>query len=249
MSDLTAGLASVGLCTGDTVLAHSSLRSFGYVEGGAATVIEALLETVGNSGTVVMPAFSWDNFHDKHGTTFDVRNTPSESGRITEEFRRREDALRSSHLCHSVAAIGRHAADITRETASAYGEGSAFSVLLQLNAWNLFLGVSLACCTALHLVEERLRVPYRAYRDFADCTVIHADGRRSPATAVEYLRQPGYRNDFGRMIDIIGEQGVLRRTTVGSATVTNVRLRQVVHIAQRSLSANPELLLATERSC
>ena len=44
--DLIAdGLQSLGLKRGDIVIVHSSLSSFGYVEGGADTVIVALLET------------------------------------------------------------------------------------------------------------------------------------------------------------------------------------------------------------
>lgn len=38
------GLAEVGLGGGEVVLVHSSLSAFAHVEGGADTVIEALLE-------------------------------------------------------------------------------------------------------------------------------------------------------------------------------------------------------------
>ncbi len=45
--DIKKGLTSVGLNHGNVVLVHSSLSSFGYVEGGADAVIDALLEIVG----------------------------------------------------------------------------------------------------------------------------------------------------------------------------------------------------------
>ncbi len=35
---------------------HSSLNSFGNVEGGAGAVIEALKEAVGADGSILMPA-------------------------------------------------------------------------------------------------------------------------------------------------------------------------------------------------
>ena len=56
--NIIKGLTSVGLNQGNVVLVHSSLSSFGYVEGGADAVIDALLETVGPAGTVVVPTFS-----------------------------------------------------------------------------------------------------------------------------------------------------------------------------------------------
>ena len=40
--DIKAGLLWLGLKKGDTVGVHSSLNSFGYVEGGADAVIDVL---------------------------------------------------------------------------------------------------------------------------------------------------------------------------------------------------------------
>lgn len=245
-TDIVAGLARVGLRAGEVVLVHSSLSSFGHVEGGAETVIDALLEAVGPSGTVVVPTFTWDSFHDKSEGTFDVRRTPSETGRITEVFRLRPEALRSPHLCHSVAAIGPAAPEMVRDVASAYGPGSAFEALERLNAWNLFLGVGFTSCTALHVVEERMRVPYRCHRDYAGCTVIHADGRTAASIATEFLRLPGRHNDLGKMKAVLASRGVLRTTAVGEAAITNVRLRDVLTITMECLREDIHFLLAAE---
>ena len=46
--DINSGLKEIGLQEGDVVMVHTSLKSMGYVCGGAQTVIEALIETVGN---------------------------------------------------------------------------------------------------------------------------------------------------------------------------------------------------------
>ena len=45
-----------GVQEGMCLEVHSSLKSFGYVEGGAETVISALKESVGSEGTIFMPA-------------------------------------------------------------------------------------------------------------------------------------------------------------------------------------------------
>ena len=47
--DLRAGLARLGLGRDDTALVHASTSSFGYVVGGVVTVVDAILETVGQS--------------------------------------------------------------------------------------------------------------------------------------------------------------------------------------------------------
>jgi hypothetical protein len=45
--EIKRGLEKLGLKTGSIVMVHSSLSSFGYVEGGADAVIDALFEVVG----------------------------------------------------------------------------------------------------------------------------------------------------------------------------------------------------------
>ena len=52
-------LREVGLERGDAVMVHTSLKRMGYICGGAQTVIEALMEVVGENGTIMMPTQSW----------------------------------------------------------------------------------------------------------------------------------------------------------------------------------------------
>ena len=52
--ELIDQLHSIGVNEGDSLLVHSSLSKIGYVEGGAQTVVEALLETVGKNGNLLM---------------------------------------------------------------------------------------------------------------------------------------------------------------------------------------------------
>lgn len=57
--DLLKHFEELGLRKGDNVIVHTSMSKMGYICGGAQTVIEALLETVGGNGTVLMPTQSW----------------------------------------------------------------------------------------------------------------------------------------------------------------------------------------------
>ena len=55
-SDLIIEFRKLGIIEGMELEVHSSLSSFGYVEGGAETVIEALMACVGKTGSIFMPA-------------------------------------------------------------------------------------------------------------------------------------------------------------------------------------------------
>jgi aminoglycoside 3-N-acetyltransferase len=55
LADLKAGLAKLGL-TKNPVIAHASLKAFGHIEGGAETMLEALLDSVRG---IIMPTFTY----------------------------------------------------------------------------------------------------------------------------------------------------------------------------------------------
>ncbi len=247
-ADILTGLRKVGLSEGEVVLVHSSLSAFGWVEGGADTVIEALLEAVGETGTVVVPTFTWGPFHEAEGVTLDLRRTSckDEVGIIPETFRLREEARRSTHICHSVAAIGPHTEAVMGEGVSSFGEGSTFHALYELDAWCLLLGVEFTSCTELHAVEEYMRVPYRSHRDFPESTVILEDGREVPSKSIEFLRENGYRNDFAKMRAVFEEHGILRTTEVGDALVTNARIRDIFDVTVERMKEDIGFLLNKE---
>ena len=65
-------LKEVGLKNGDAVMVHTSLGKMGYVCGGAQAVIEALMEVVGDSGTIMMPTQSWKNLDPETGVHWEA---------------------------------------------------------------------------------------------------------------------------------------------------------------------------------
>ena len=158
---LVKDLQNLGLKKGDSVVVHSSLKSMGYVEGGADTVIDALIEVVGSEGNVLFPALSWTPCT----TTlkFDINETPSCIGYISNVFRKREGVLRSFHPTHSVCAYGKNALELTKDHRlddTPVGPNSPYRKLIGLNGKILFLGCGPRPNTFMHGVEEIGGAPY-----------------------------------------------------------------------------------------
>jgi aminoglycoside 3-N-acetyltransferase len=148
--DIIAGLTQVGLADGDLVQVHSSLSAFGYVEGGADTVVDALLEVVGEEGTVMMPTFNHGNVD-----IFDINQTPSVNGAITNALRERPGAYRSMHPTHPYAAIGFVARELVEGhlAAGTFGNESPLGKLAIWGGKVLLLGVGPNVNTAAHIGE------------------------------------------------------------------------------------------------
>lgn len=204
--DLTADLRRLGVGAGagtgggtragTSLLVHASLRSVGAVHGGSRTVLRALRNAVGPSGTLVVPTFTEGNSLTSRthiartaGLTpsqalayrelmdpFDAAVTPSEGmGRLAEEVRLTPGALRSRHPTTSFAALGPGAAAITAGHAPdcLLGEASPLARLYEAGGYVLLLGVGFAVCSAFHLAEYRLPAPVRRHYD---CKVATVDG-------------------------------------------------------------------------
>lgn len=166
-------LKTLGIKTGDVLLVHSSLSSIGWVCGGAVSVIEALVESVGQNGTLIMPAHSgdlsdpaqwenppvpktWLNSIYEHMPIFEKEKTPTRGmGRISEIFRRYPKVIRSNHPQVSFCALGQKANEILKDhpLTPQFGKESPLGKLYNLNAKVLLLGVDYDSCTSFHLAE------------------------------------------------------------------------------------------------
>ena len=178
----------LGLKRGDTVFIHSSLSSIGYVEGGAATVVQALLGVVHAEGTLAAPAFTFRS----DLTVLDLAKEPSGMGRISEKVRTYPGARRSAHLLHSVAAVGARAEEITRiHGPSAWAADGPFWKLCDLASYILLLGVSYETCTLFHVIEQMVQVPYRHWSHRAGM-LRESDGTEGPLPAQVFAPLPGF---------------------------------------------------------
>ncbi len=248
--DLVAGLRALGLDGGSRVVVHSSFSSFGRVEGGAATVVRALLDTC---RTVVMPAFTfqcgaWSPEGVFPGNAYPpapwpgyapVPFTPAEPvhpdiGAIPETFRRDFGALRSDHLTLSFLAAGPDAAAILATQRLNRPQGP-LAVLRDLGGDVLLLGVDHRANTALHLAE------LEAGRH---TTARHA---LTPAGIVATRNGGGCSDGFGAIEPHVAD--LTREARIGPARARRLPLRPLLERARALVAADPLALLCDRPGC
>lgn len=229
--EITAALTELGVRPGDTLLVHSSLRALGWVPGGALAVVQALLDAVGDTGTLVVPTQTGEN-SDPSGWSrppvpqdwwpviraetpgFDPGRTASQGmGAIPEQVRTWPGASRSTHPQTSFAALGPRSGDVVavHDLDSQCGERSPLAAMEGLGAKVLLLGAGFGSCTAFHLAEYRVAGSPRATLGAA---VLTADGGQAWVTFDDLDLDEG---DFAEIGAHLGSLGVVATGKVGDA--------------------------------
>jgi len=162
-AEILAGLRMLGLKPGDLAQVHSSLKSFGRVDGGPDAVIDACLDAVGPAGTLMMPTFNHGQreAYETPECIFDIKGTRSVNGLITETFRKRAGVKRSFHPSHPYAAFGPLAEWLIAEHLhlDCFDARSPLGKLCAMNGWIVLLGCGMNACTAVHVAQTIYGMP------------------------------------------------------------------------------------------
>ena len=237
--DMVAGLEAAGLKAGDVVLVHSAMRTFGHIQDGAQTAVQALLEVLGPAGTLVVPTFTFA--HEAEADPIvDPRQDPSEMGIISETVRRHPEALRSTSYRHSFAAIGRRAGIITEvdPALSAFDLRSAFGVMLALNTRIILFGMTYTSSTSHHFAEWVCDVPYRhaiplevkLRREGGSIVAQPMTDYQPKSEGGSYYGTRG--PDFNRMGKMLEASDRVGHTFIGNAAIRCYAMRDLIDLAQ-----------------
>ena len=222
-TDIIAGLRALGLESGAMVQVHSSLSSFGYVEGGPEAVVDAFLEVLGPEGTLMVPTFNHQSrraFDDEH-EIFDVHTTRSINGAITEAVRLRPEAHRSLHPTHPYAAIGAKAEWLTSEhlELKTFDVRSPLGKLTASGGKICMFGVGMNACTAAHVAETRAGARCMGYRQLVRKLRLPEDGRVIDARATLWRGEGTCKLEWQAIEGELRGRGLIRDRRIGEAMV------------------------------
>lgn len=253
VESISRDLRNLGVAAGDVLIVHASLSSLGWVAGGAAAVVDALLATVTPTGTVSMPAHSGD-WSDPSGwvnppvpsswwgeivdgrPAFDPYATPlREMGAVAENLLLRRETLRSSHPLHSHMANGLHAKHVVdvHPLEDSFGDFSPLGRLYGLGAKVLLLGVGYGQNTSLHLAESRAQWPGKKQVEHKS-KILSSDEAKS----VAWMEDDWDADDFEILGQHLEQTYEVRIAKVGQADARLADMRTLVDAATAWFTSN-----------
>lgn len=172
---LVNDLKALGIKNGDIIIAHASLSKLGWTVGREVTIIDALLEAIGQEGTLIMPSQTgensdpiywqnppvpqeWVSIIKENMPPYDPKRSPTRSmGKVVDALLAHPLCMRSNHPQVSFCGIGKEASTILNDhqLSPGLGSGSPLQKLYDHQAKILLLGVGYDNCTSLHLSESK----------------------------------------------------------------------------------------------
>ena len=249
----------LGLESGTDVMVHSSMKSLGYVVNGALDVIDALIDTIGVNGTILMPAHTgqltdpskWNNppvpkDHIKaikeNIDPFNKVLTPVRfRGIIPSTFLFYPKVERSDHPLNSVGALGKLGKYYTNEHDFDEPEGidSPIGQLYQRNGIILGIGVGVDKFTAIHLAEYIADVEY-LYKE----NPIVLSGCKDGVNYFERIKKyPNSSDNFIKILPTLRDNNLIKEVPFKSGVITCFKLKPTVDHIVALLDKNPYFLV------
>lgn len=154
-------------------------------------LISAHVQTIANltdGADLWFPAFALDFPKTK---VFDVQQTRSEMGHISEYFRTHVAQWRSHVPMHSCCGTGNCPIENTSELADPWEASGIFGKLIDIKGAVLFYGAGIEAVSLIHYLEKQGHVPYRYEKIFSG-EIIAGNGVRNTIKASHIVRPAAY---------------------------------------------------------
>lgn len=145
------------------IIIHSDIVAFAFENFSIQKLWEMIFYGLGKEKTYLMPSFTF-SFNKKK--KWDYYLTKSETGYLSEFFRKKISTFRTIHPVHSLSVYGNNSKEVPKHNCkSSFGRGSTWEwICKNKHVCNLSLGLPLnGGATICHYPEELVGVNYREY--------------------------------------------------------------------------------------
>jgi aminoglycoside 3-N-acetyltransferase len=176
IEDIKSALDTFNINLGDSIMVHSSMS---FLDGKPEDIIDLLKKRIGTNGNVLMPTHPRLT-KENDSVIYDVSQSKSTVGYLTEAFRKSSDTKRSQHPFSSIAALGKDKEyflenNLNLNSPLPHGIDSPYYKFAQQGGKAIFLGVTTRRATIMHTPDEVMDADFNIPNFFKAHQVIVKD--------------------------------------------------------------------------
>lgn len=250
--DIVLSLKSIGLKKGDNVFIQSNVGRFGKLKSAKqkkdyfVNFKNAVLSLIGEEGTLVFPAFSY-SFCD--GKDFDVKNTKSSVGILSNLALTDDDFVRSEDPNFSILATGFNSKFFTEKPDNhSFGENSFWKRFLSLNGKFLTFNLNNSFLTFRHYIEKKFAVNYRYDKLFEGNIIKDKNvSRKKFFHFVRVLTNPNYVPDRNKFHELAKKMKVIRSARLGKGNINLITANDAFTVGSKGLKENDNFFIKANK--
>ncbi|HKK69264.1 MAG TPA: AAC(3) family N-acetyltransferase [Bacteroidales bacterium] len=246
--DLINDIRKLGVRNGDMLHLKVSMRSIGYVEGGANTLLQALLDVVGEEGTLVSDAFISTYplpLEPEQEKLIADDYTPSYAGAFANAMIKHPRMHRSKHPVQKYAAIGKDAERLCHNHTPESGGYDLLHQMAEEGAKNLTIGKKVAGVGTTHVAIDLLGFKRKQIN-----RGIHYRDEDGIVKLAGVNWNGGCAKGFPKFIPHYFKQGaVLADGNVGEARGLLTSMKRTLEIELDILKKDPAFFFCGDKTC
>ena len=247
--DLVRDLVNLGVQKGDALSLRVSVGSIGWIEGGADTLVEALLEAVGEKGTIVSAAYvhPFPLPLSKENAEKIVKDDriPSYAGALANAMIKHPDMYRSKHPVNRYVAIGARAYELTKSHTPDKYAYDVLRILAETRGKNLIIGKKVGGTGTDHISHYMLGL--KQFRKPEGINYIDEDGQIK-LLIVNWQR--GCIRGHSKFWPLFEQGGaIIGQEKIGNAGAKLTDMKKTLEIEMNKLRENPSFLLCDIPTC
>jgi aminoglycoside N3'-acetyltransferase len=237
---------NMGLKQGDHVAIALSLKKIGYLKGGANEFIDALIETVGSRGTIMMNTFTgvYPLSAIPPDFVFDSNITQADTGIVPETFRKRKGVIRSKHPTCSFSAFGRYKKYLTEGHDEKSAKYLPFTRLAKIDGKFLCIGLGHKLVAIRHEAQNQAGLSNVVPLYYG---IKYAGDQKKAKIFLHNF--PGCMTKLPKLVPTLIENGLLKSGSVGLAQSYIGSVGELIDSMTMMLKQNPELYLCNNMFC
>lgn len=245
---IVSQLRELGIKSGDMVNAKVSLKSIGKIDGGPNTLIAAIMEVIGEEGTLVCESFNpvvsaYLRFFKKKNVV--SRYSKSYAGAFVNAVVNYDGSYRSTHPIQAFSAIGKYAKQLTEgftKTSRPYGflQDMADLGAKNLRIGNNVVGVGTTHIAILEMGFEQKDLPCGVYYTDENGKVRFFRHTWASGCPKAYKMLEPYYDERG---------GVLSKGNIGEAAALVTDMKKTLEIEMKLFKDNPDLVFCGDPAC
>ncbi len=245
--ELIQDLKKAGIPEGCLLHLKVSLKAIGKIDGGPKTLLNALIKTVGSSGTLVIDSFTTSYplpLSEEHATQISTKESPSYAGALANVMIQHPDSVRSNHPIQRFTAIGAMAEELMNAHTPESGGYDVLERMAELNAMNLSVGRNTVGVGTTHVAIEKMGF-----------------GKKRSSMGVNYLKNDGSvglfevnwnggcGRGFPKFLPYYEKENHLKWVKVGKADAVYTSMKGTLNVELAMVKKDPSFYFCDDPTC